>query len=151
MLRFAGLALLLAPTLVAQPVLPQAEGAAHLLSEWGEPVTPLASVGSEAPRGLYWMGVAVDVAMVGGAAYLAVQGLPLVGAEFADQVEPGNALVILSRAGGVLLALVIGLPAAYDLVRVVGGHDPWLTQRLDPNRRPGGDPPAPPPGLPPTR
>ena len=158
MLRLAALALIFGPSLAAQPVVPQAEGATHLLSAWGEPALPVSQSEWEAPPALYWTGVGLDVAALAGGTYILVQSVRALRAIDGSEPDPTLGIgpmlvVVLGTAGAVLGGGAVAV-STYDLARVAGGDDPWLARLFDPARPPGWIPvpiPDRPPGLPPVR
>ena len=163
MTRLAALALLLAPALVAQPVLPRAEDATAALRPWGEPAAHPAPSEWEPPAALYWTGVALDAAVIAGGAYLLVKGVQFyrlgTGASGGDDptLGLGPALVTLTGIGGIVIGGGAVAVSGYDLARVLRGDAPWLARLFDPTRLPDRSrlpipphtPPQRPPGLPP--
>ncbi|WP_420456602.1 hypothetical protein [Rubrivirga sp.] len=103
----------------------------------------------EAPPVLYWAGVAVDVGVLVGGAYVLVQSARLLAAAD-DGPWPGQLPAVLFGSMGVVIGVTTVGFAVYDLVRVLRGDDPALARLFDPTRPlPGGGPRFPPPPRPP--
>ena len=121
----------------AQPVAPRVLDATDAVG------LPLGSSDEwEAPRVLYWAGVALDATALAAGAYTVVLGALLVDASDADDAGAGAfAGAVFGPFFLILGSAVVGV-TAYDLIRVLRGDDPALARVFDPTR------PLPPPGPP---
>ena len=141
LMRTLILALLAASAAVAQPVV--SSSAVPVAALGAEPLAArvAAADGWEAPSGLYWAGVGLDVTVLAGGAYVLVQGLRLLDAAGREDAGAGGIVVAMFGAMGVGVGVGTVALSGYDLVRVLAGDDPALARLFDPTRP---VPPAPP-------